>query len=881
MAFNPFHAFRKYQRPLIAALAIFCMVLFVVQFGYGRADLVNQVMSMFGAGRGRGALVATLHGKKVTEGDLAKLRRDREMASKFLMVIAREGAKLKISKLLQEEGRGNDAQQPLNAAIKKIGQKWAAIIFGQARISQAEIFEQGRQDLQELRLMQSFAKNDDAGSTEELARVLAFEIWLSTPGRSNKDYYFGGNPDAAQLLDFVLWQQQADRLGIVLTEADVIAAVVREGAGQPIISGPTLAGDSFVQGFLGNNRFGNAAPDQLTQALNQEFRFVLAQEAVLGAEGGVRGVRDTVVPEMPAAGTPREFLDWYRNHRTTLKVAVLPVPVKRFVDQVKETPPESTLKALYEQYKGFEPEPSRQLPGFKEPRRVRVQMASARSDSPFYQNAALAQTLTAPAARQAAPFAAGLFGGPLGGAASAVWPLAFDPIQREYENYVADMRFWIGSNIGVGTDLTDRRPMYAGIAGLITGATPGSLLSAGTAAVAENTAYDVGLAKAAGSVLAAGAGGQPLAAIGLPFPYVTTVQPQQQVERLLLDRVIDGSRSGEGVAPGLLTKNYITFATELSKLKNRPDEAKAYVAKGVKEYGLNLHEMAQARTAYSLEDDPALRPLKEAIIAEERLASSAGQTPEVAPVVLEGNGVYEPRAYPPSRWTRVKEPFLWWRVEDLPARERPYEAVRAQVEAAWRFEKARSLAKTEADRIEAAVKKNVADNNSAAESVKVLRSFGPEFELDNVARLLPEQTPQPDFGQPYRPYSVPRDRIPYPRPDFLDRLMSLKVPGDVAVLRDKPAATFYVAVLEDRSDPTRSGARLDLKPFLSEYASAGRRGSLWQQQFMPELRRDYVRTVIKQMRIDATGGKKDQLDEEGNYILPPEVARTSDADSGE
>src|SRR5262245_60839776 len=112
MAFNPFHAFRKHQRPLMAALAIFCMVMFVVQIGFGRADPVYQVMNLFGAGRGRGPLVATLYGKKVTESDLAKLRRDRDLASNFLFSVVQTSAQQKVFKTLEDLRRSRDATGP-------------------------------------------------------------------------------------------------------------------------------------------------------------------------------------------------------------------------------------------------------------------------------------------------------------------------------------------------------------------------------------------------------------------------------------------------------------------------------------------------------------------------------------------------------------------------------------------------------------------------------------------------------------------------------------------------------------------------------------------------------------------------------------------------
>lgn len=885
MAFNPFHAFRKHQRPLMAALAIFCMIMFVVQIGFGRADPVNQVMSWFGAGRGRGAVVATLHGKKVTEGDLAKLRRDRDLASNYLMWVARGSALSKIGKMLEQaqQNRDNPGSQQLDPDITQYLGLWFQIYQGQFQLTRSQRYQFAREFLQRIllrRTLQRDSNSDAARSLDELAKVFSFEVWANDPRRPAREYYFGGTADTAELLDFILWEQQADRLGIVLTETDVIAAVNHEGADQGVVTPPRFAGDKFTEEALRQlSAVRNASPDQLAQALNREFRRVMAMEAVLGAEGGVRSVREGVVPQMPAAGTPREFLEWYRNQRTTLKVAVLPIPVKRFVDQIKEAPPESILKTLYEQYKGEEPDPSKPGPAFKEPRRVRVETVSARSDSPFYQDAARAKALTAPAARLTAPVAAGLFGGPLGGAASAVWPLAFDPLQREYDFYAGDVRSWMERN-GVGIDVNDRRPAYAGAVGLAVGATPGSLLAAGTAVAATDTYYNVRTARLAGSLAGAGASGQPLAEIGLPVPYMTTVLPEREVEARLFARVVDG------LAPGLVTQNLDTVATELAKLKNRPDEAKAYVAKAVKEYALTLHEMAEARTGYELENDPALKPLKEAVAAADRgLTDPNGPPPDVARVVLSGVGVYDPQRYPIGSWTGVKEPFLWWRVDDFPARERPYEVVRGQVEAAWRFEKARALARAEAERVEAAVKKYTADNPSVSETLKVieadkvLRSFGTDFELDNVARLLPESTPRPDIGQQYRPYTVPYDRIPYPRPDFLDRLMSLKAPGDVTVVRDKPAATFYVVLLEQRSDPTRSGGNFDPKGFLLEYGNAANRESLWRQQFMTDVRRDYTRELLKQMRSEATGGK---VDEDGNIILPADVAHFSEStDTGD
>jgi hypothetical protein len=867
MAFNPFHAFRKHQRPLIAGLAIFCMFMFVVSSGLGRGDAVYQLLGFIGIQRHQGSLVATLNGKKVTEHDLSLLRRDRELASRFLFFAAMTGAQQKVMQMAEEQQKNKEGPG-FGPEINQTLMLWATIYRAgnQIQLPRSQRNDFARQSLEAVRRqirINAATNPQGVRSLDELARVLAFEVWLSDPKRNSKEYYFGGTSDTPDLLDFILWEHQADRLGVVLTEADVLASIKHEAADQDVF-GSSFNGDYLVQQFLseGNPAARGATVDDLAKALNREFRYVFAQEAILGEESGARSAREGTVPQMPAAGTPREFLDWFREQRTTLKVAMLPIPVERFVGQIKESPPVSTLRNLYEQYKDDEPAPDRALPGFKEPRRVRVETASARPDSDFYRRAARGEAL--------APAAGAIVGGPYASFSVGSWLVACDPIWREYEIYSGEAKSWAERKIGLSFDLTDRRQIVPSVVGLAIGTTPGALLSVGTAAVAENALYDIGLAKLGGSLLPAGAGNQPLVSIALPVPYETTVLPMEQVENSLFTKMV------ESLAPRMVTKNLEEFRSELVKLKGRPDDAREYIAKSVAKYGLTVHLMQQARTGYQLADDPALQSLKQAVDAEAATTDQA--PPDLAKVVLSGVGVYDPQPYPISRFSVVKEPFLWWRVEDLPARQRPFEAVRGQVEAAWRFEQARALAKAEAERIEAAVKKNVGDNKSATEATKVLRSFGQEFELNDVARLLPVQTPQAELGQPYRPYSVPHDLMPYPRPDLVDRLMTLKAPGDAIVVRDKPAANFYVAVLEDRSDPTMSGSKPDLRACLEEYRNADKPGSLWQQYFMVDIRRAYVQQVLKQMRIDATGGK---VDEDGNIILPDNIARTNEAETTE
>ena len=81
MAFNPFHGFRRHQKKMFAALTIFCMFIFVLQSGMSGGDW----FTMFGdwiAGRTSGPKPqASLYGKDVEPGTVAKTQAMRVIAS--------------------------------------------------------------------------------------------------------------------------------------------------------------------------------------------------------------------------------------------------------------------------------------------------------------------------------------------------------------------------------------------------------------------------------------------------------------------------------------------------------------------------------------------------------------------------------------------------------------------------------------------------------------------------------------------------------------------------------------------------------------------------------------------------------------------------------
>jgi hypothetical protein len=871
MAFNPFHRFRKHQKVFFAALTIVCMFVFVLQFGAG--DAIQRMLAWFGSDRGRGALVTELrtkvryanrdYGKKVYETDLEEVRARRNLANHFMVVAAMEGQAAFMGSLMKRVQDDKDNAIPPN--IKDIVQRFQQRqLFAQFGIRSAESYQDVKRDLVLLRNLASLPQTDrnpeEARTIDSLAVALGFQAWGLSPEAG--DFYFGGSrnkPD--DLLDFLIWAHEADKLGITLTEADVRKEVVRAASDRDVFGGRPFSDSLLVQQYVGGG--GNARgwrPADLLAALTDELRASMAQEALLGQPSGGRAWRDVFgVNTSPAVATPDEFLNYYRSVRTTLKVALLPVAVEKFVPKVTGSPSEQELVNLYEKYKDQEPAPDRVEPGFKEPRKVRVQYLVGSTDDEFYKSEAKKQaqllgTFSDPQRvallSVTAPGHAFAPAGPAALATHLGFPLAFDPVRREYESYLSQEQFHVDfRKVGVGFDLQDRSALPVAALGQAVAA---GLSRTGPVAVPFANGVTIRLHERAtvqafaASVLG-GATNSPWTALALAFPSLHTKQPFDVVKPQLLEKF------EANLAGALLRDNLDAVKKELAKLKNRPEaEVKQYLEKAAKDYHLRLHSTNELRTQYTLAADPGLKVLKDAYA---KLVGSTYKDANFVAMLLGGNkGAYDPRDLPAD-----KETFLFWRSEDVGAKVRPFEAVRGQVEEVWRFRQARALALREAERINAKLK-----GKSEAEALQILRDekLGDLIELDNVAQLVePERqaliTPTPV----YQPYQPPEDKIAYPRPDFVKELLALTKPGESKVLRDRPVVHFYVAVLRDRSVP-------GLEQFVKVAQRSGDENPIW-GDLMAEQRSNYRRMLLTQLRTEVAGANN--LDAEGKIKIPEDV----------
>src|SRR5438270_11667329 len=93
MAFNPFHAFRKHQKVVFAALPIVGMLTFVMAGGsFAGGDFFSELTRWL-TGRKGTQEVASTYGRRVTDRELVELRRQRRLANEFMqqaLLIAQE-----------------------------------------------------------------------------------------------------------------------------------------------------------------------------------------------------------------------------------------------------------------------------------------------------------------------------------------------------------------------------------------------------------------------------------------------------------------------------------------------------------------------------------------------------------------------------------------------------------------------------------------------------------------------------------------------------------------------------------------------------------------------------------------------------------------------
>ncbi|HXG10393.1 MAG TPA: hypothetical protein VNK04_11565 [Gemmataceae bacterium] len=894
MAFHPFQTFRKHQKVIFAGLTIICMIVFVLSWGPG--DVFERVASFFGAGRADAGnmVVTTLYGEKVTERELGRLQFQRRVANDFMRVAIAQGTDDLLRKAEGALSRfPTGPRDDLDRIIKMV--RGLHALPNQLQL----IRDQGQRQLQFRMVMMQYQlqmpglfetlKNLIAQhpAEKELLNQLMFAVaqtpWLVAGGN---EFYFGGSHQTGDLLDFLVWKRQADRLGITLTDDDVRAEINRQTLKE------TFQGDAFqdtqqIRRYLsqaGYHEGGRVTANEMYNALRDELRVGLAQSALLGFQSGPMGQLESIynINEVPSVITPDQFWTYLKENRTTLKeVAFLPIPVKNFLDQVKKDPTEKELQVLFREYRDQEPSPDRDQPGFKQPRRIRVEWMSARPDSPHYQKlgrermASVVASLAVPNPWIGVGFVLRLdqaYSGErlnnrdryrLPAWTSPTYPLAFYPSLHEAGNLAA--------TLGLLTTAT--------LQGAPAGVPLGAVASYQAAAVARD-------AKTQAAAVAEEARERSRSPFGPAFVLAGTYRSplavaatlgalydlDQQTERFLPLSLVAGQvleRLQKQQAENQMIDNLEKVRKLVETWRGRSREAAApEVAKAVKEYGLEHRVMDRPLDQYEIEDDPAIQPLKKAMAGLRK--PDEVKRFKIAPYIFT-----EAPLYTPQFAGRSDEQFLYWKIEDMPARVYPSyaeapEEIKQKVKEAWKLQRARELARQAAQEVVAEARKL----KSAADAVRYLRDqaqkhgWGEVFELHNIARLVPEKTIRPDMPVQYEPYKVPEEKI-NARPDFAEQLVkALNEPGDVTVVWNQPETVYYVAVLQQKE----SEERLE-QEFLELYRKPSRDNPLL-QRLAHERQQQYLKAVMEQLRAEAGA-----VNEKGEWVVDPEVRKRLDGRS--
>ncbi len=388
MAFHPFHIVRKHQKVLLAIATIFCMFVFILQFGSG------DIMSRFGFGRGasKGDKIITLYGKDLSQTDVNQIGAARRLANE-LVLQAMRAASDDASKAVKDY----NPEKPDAVDRQLQGIRDLTSLENQSSFQLVPSFPTYIGELD--KILSDLAGHDqpDKAKAAEQARVAKnmrmllkyqyFEISRLT-GRGEPFYFGGGNLTSDDLLDFEIWKHEADKLGVVLTKADARRAIAYEAADHnlPADPGASWAADPVladaVKEYLKQSP--GMTEDQLATAVADEFRVETAKTLLTGRGSGVPALGAAGPAPDPDPVTPYDFWTYYRDNRTALKVAFLPLPVDSFLSQVTAAPDPAALDDFFKLYRSQVPDPNSPTPGFKEPHKIALGYLAASADSPYY-----------------------------------------------------------------------------------------------------------------------------------------------------------------------------------------------------------------------------------------------------------------------------------------------------------------------------------------------------------------------------------------------------------------------------------------------------------------------------------------------------------------
>lgn len=191
----------------------------------------------------------------------------------------------------------------------------------------------------------------------EAANQFVINAQLASGLMPRTPYHFG-EPSEQDALYAELVRRKAQELGVRISD-DAVRFFIDQ------ITARRLSTEQFEQI---RRRIGVGGPT-LIDILREELVVLEVMQMVLGGWSAVG----------PSGTTPHELWQNYQKLDSRVSLEIAEVPVEDFTDQV-EAPSDEELQGYFEKYKNELPDPTSPEPGFKQPRRVRVEYVMANFD---------------------------------------------------------------------------------------------------------------------------------------------------------------------------------------------------------------------------------------------------------------------------------------------------------------------------------------------------------------------------------------------------------------------------------------------------------------------------------------------------------------------
>jgi hypothetical protein len=902
MAFNPFEAFSirsKLGKAVMAILGIVVMLTFVLSTGMtGQGnDFFDQVSRAIG-GPGTGEVVAEAYGDDISEADLAEIGRQRRAANNFL-AMAIESSYSAWARELDQELKGTRLEATTKSAISR----FVALRTNPNTDPRAyQAFITNEQALQQISIARMLAKPDseDKKALDAVTAILSYDFMRLRQALPPTVLPEVDQESDRGLLDFAILLKKADQLGIKLSPDGVRELVRRETGGR--LSREENAAIERV--LRRDSRFEGMTGEWLIDAIGNEYRARMAFDAMIGQSaanaidrqmGRVdRGV--ATLGAMPGAVTPYEFWEFFKDRTSEHSYSTLEVNAESFVDQVKGQPTPRERVDLFNRHKGDVPDPARPTPGFKDPRKLKIEFTTLDATAPRV-------TQAIPKVQAASVVLSGL-AGPMsvgGNGVTALFQAAHPglsetlPIRETVSTRMQanlapyrDIERWEFNPRD--TSIYRPEPIVSAL-GVLAGGPDVATLTAATAAVHQQvhriemrtripilmqsvlTPFNPTLANAIGMPAFAYAHNPKMPPESLYMAAATEDARKQQRRNLFRADVRELEEKLRE-----LTKDADPFALKVAdkaKIEKAFADARKHLEEWLKARGLTPAGTPEPIDKFAVAGAPALKPLNDKAEPEldgtnslaDRLFRSfdgrfigrSGQINSTQP--------FDPFWFPaePAGMDSDKPTHFVWVSQDVETK--VYNSLEnadrltngemtKRVDRAWRLERAKELAKAEADRLAEQVKgiaKAAPTNPSGVE--RQLKDLAAEkklrlFEIERLAALrFQHEATQARMGG-YEPPQVERKLVLYPTPDFADKLLALrKEPlGAVTVLNDAPKVRYYVAAATGRTEKTVDQFR---NVFGRVTAADAIRDPLYFQNALPAERDEATQDALSRLRADA------------------------------